>query len=63
MWYYLENVLNHRWIKPRLATDNYSIDRPINFYLKRNSLFFHVFRMSVAYKIAQSDFDVTFPRT
>ena len=44
------------------TTDNYSIDRAINFYLKqyvfeRNAwfTFCHVFRMSVTYKIKQNE--------
>ena len=52
-----------------LNQDNYSIDRPINFYLKRYVfehsawfVFCHVYGISVTYKIRQHDFDVIFLR-
>ena len=54
--------IKHEYIKLGFTTDNYSIDRPINFYSKRYVFvsvwfaFCHVFRMSITYKIVQNYF-------
>ena len=50
--------INHGCIKPGFAIENYSIDGPINSYLNQHVLkhnawfaFYHIFIISVAYKI------------
>lgn len=58
----------HGCIKPGFTSNNYSIDRAINFYSKATYLwtqyawfaFCHAFRMSVTYEIAHNNFDVIF---
>ena len=69
-------LLNMGWLmilfkygcnKQGFTTDSYSIDWPINVYLKQNVFehngwftFSHVFRMSATYKIEQNIFGVIF---
>ena len=34
---HITTIPTHKNVKPRIAADNYSIDKPINFYLIRHS--------------------------